>query len=267
MQNPYLKSDNQAKLRVSQLEQLKMLQIVAEICDRHGLTYWLDAGSLLGAVRHGGFIPWDDDLDIAMPLEDLKRFTEIAKVELPSHLFLQNKDSDPSYRFEHSKVVNLNSFYVQFDDDFEAPYQKGIFIDIFPYVDYPYLPIRIRKKFLRGMCISYSVLHSKHYYSLESALKWVWFGLKHLVFNCIWKLLPKQKKYFTCLPSNNWHGMVQKRSDILPVSRIQFEGLNFNAPHNPDAYLSKLYKNYMQLPPEDKRDIHSVYIQPKLQNI
>ena len=61
--------------------------------------------------------------------------------------------------------------------------------------------------------------------------------------------------------------MVQKRSDILPVSRIQFEGLNFNAPHNPDAYLSKLYKNYMQLPPEDKRDIHSVYIQPKLQNI
>lgn len=229
MQNPYLKSYNQANLRASQLEQLEMLKIVAEICDRHGLTYWLDAGSLLGAVRHGGFIPWDDDLDIAMPLEDLKRFTEIAKVELPPHLFVQNKDTEPSYRFEHSKVVNLNSFYVQFDDDFEASYQKGLFIDIFPYVDYPYLPNGIRKKYLRGMCIAYSVLHGKHYYSVESTLKWFWFGLKYLVFAGIWKLLPKQKKYFTCLPSNNWHGMVEERADILPVSRIRFEGQDFNA--------------------------------------
>ena len=75
MQNPYLKSYNQANLRASQLEQLEMLKIVAEICDRHGLTYWLDAGSLLGAVRHGGFIPWGEDLDLAIPLEDFKRFT------------------------------------------------------------------------------------------------------------------------------------------------------------------------------------------------
>lgn len=266
MQNPYLKSYNQKNLRASQLEQLKMLQEIAAICDRHGLVYWLDAGSLLGAVRHGGFIPWDDDLDIAMPLEDLKKFTEIAKTELPSHLFVQNRQTDPSYRFEHSKVVNLNSFYVQFVDDFEAGYQKGLFIDIFPYIDYPFLPDSIRKKFLRGMCVAYSVLHGKHYYSAENCCKLFWFGFKYLLLNGIWKILPKQKKYFSCLPSNNWHGMIEERADILPVSRICFEGLEFNAPHNPDAYLRKLYRNYMQLPPEDKRDIHSVYIQPKLVN-
>lgn len=265
MQNPYLKSYNQKNLRASQLEQLRMLQVIADICERHGLTYWLDAGSLLGAVRHGGFIPWDDDLDIAMPQEDLEKFTAIAQNELPPHLFVQNKQTDPSYRHEHSKVVNLNSFYVQFTDDFEATYQKGLFIDIFPYIDYPSLPDGIRKKYLRGMCVAYSVLHEKHYYSVENCFKLLWFGGKHLLFKGIWHLLPKQKKYFSCLPSNNWHGMVEERADILPVNKIQFEGLEFNAPHNPDAYLKKLYRNYMQLPPEDKREIHSVFILPKLE--
>ena len=264
MQNPYLKQYNQQNLREAQLQQLKMLQTVADLCDRHGLVYWMDAGTLLGAVRHGGFIPWDDDLDIAMPQEDLERFVEIAQQELPQHLFVQNKKTDPSYRFEHTKVVNLDSFYVQFDDDFESEYQKGLFIDIFPYVDYPNLPEGIRKKYLRGMCIAYSVLHGKHYYSWENTLKLFWFGAKNLLYKGIWHLLPKNKKYFTCLPSNNWHGMVQERADILPVSRMMFEGLEFNAPNHPDAYLKKLYKDYMQLPPEDKRDIHSVYIQPQL---
>lgn len=264
MENSYLKQYNRSRLRASQLAQLEMLKVIDEICHRHGLTYWLDAGTLLGAVRHGGFIPWDDDLDIAMPAEDLARFTEIAPRELPSHLFIQNKQTDPGYRFEHTKVVNCNSFYVQFDDDFESPYQKGLFIDIFPYIPYPALPVRFRKKFLRGMCVAYSVLHGKHYYSWENTAKLFWFGMKHLLFRGLWRILPRTERYFSCLPSNNWHGMVQERTDILPVGRIRFENQEFDAPHDPDAYLKKLYKNYMQLPPEDKRDIHSVFIIPQL---
>ena len=78
--------------------------------------------------------------------------------------------------------------------------------------------------------------------------------------------LPKNKKYFCCLPSNNWHGMVQERKDIFPTSKIMFEGVEFSAPHDTDAYLKKLYRNYMQMPPEDKRDIHSVFIMPDLDN-
>lgn len=264
MTNTYLQQFNKEHLRASQLKQLEMLKVIVQICERHNLTYWLDAGSLLGAVRHGGFIPWDDDMDIAMPKEDMERFAQIAEKELPSHLFVQNKQTDKGYRFQHYKVVDKNSFYVQPDDDFESSYQKGLFIDIFPYIDYPSLPNCVKKKYLRGMCVAYSVLHSKHYYSWTSTAKLFWFGLKNIVFKGIWFLLPKQKKYFSCLPSNNWHGMVQFREDILPVSKITFEGIEFNAPHNPDAYLKKLYKDYMQLPPEDKRAIHSVFIQPEL---
>lgn len=266
MDNRYLKQYNNDNLRKSQLRQLEMLKVIVDICNRHNLTYWLDAGSLLGAVRHGGFIPWDDDMDIAMPMDDLKIFSEIAKTELPENMFVQCKKTDPSYRFEHYKVVDKNSFYVQFDDDFELSYQKGLFIDIFPYIDYPYIPTAMRKSFLRGMCIAYSVLHGKHYYSFENTAKLLYFGLKGGLLNLIWKCLPKGKKYFCCLPSNNWHGMVQERKDILPVSKINFEGVEFSAPHDADAYLKKLYHNYMQLPPEDKREIHSAFIMPELVN-
>ena len=66
------------QLRRAQLKQLSILEEIDRICRKHSIRYWLDGGSLLGAVRHGGFIPWDDDIDIAMPLEDMQRFVEIA---------------------------------------------------------------------------------------------------------------------------------------------------------------------------------------------
>lgn len=265
MSATYLKEYNKTHLRASQLKQLEVLKVIVDICERHGITYWLEGGTLLGAVRHGGFIPWDDDIDIAMTKEDLDRFTQIAQQELPANLFLQNKQTDSSYRLDQTKVIDLNSFYVQPDDDFETASPKGLFVDIFPYVSYPYVPKRLRRPFLRGICIANSVLKGKHYYSLESTAKLMWFGLKYLLFyQFLWRILPKSSKYLTCLPTNNWYGMMQRRDEILPVGRIFFEGMELNAPNNPDAYLKNLYKDYMKLPPEEKRQIHSVFICPDL---
>lgn len=265
MEKSYLKPFNEAHLRISQLKQLEILKVIVEICNRHGITYWLEGGTLLGAVRHGGFIPWDDDIDISMTQEDLDRFNRVAAAELPSHLFLQNRNTDSEYRHTHTKVVDLNSFYVQPDDDFGTSSPKGLFVDIFPYMPYPAVPKALRRPLLRGMCIANCVLKGKHYYSLESTAKLLWFGLKYLLlYGLFWHLWPKDKRYLSVEPQNNWYGMIQRRDDILPVSRINFEGVEFCAPHNPDAYLKNLYKNYMQLPPEDKRKIHSVFICPEL---
>ena len=90
-----IKAYTQQNLRSCQLKQLSILEEIDKICKRHNIEYWLDGGSLLGAIRHGGFIPWDDDIDIAMSLEDEKRFEQIAPKELPEWLFLQTPATDP----------------------------------------------------------------------------------------------------------------------------------------------------------------------------
>ena len=86
MKNPYLEQYKEQQLRACQLKQLAILEEIDHICKKHKIDYWLDGGTLLGAVRHGGFIPWDDDIDIAMRQEDLERFIAVAPGELPTHL-------------------------------------------------------------------------------------------------------------------------------------------------------------------------------------
>ena len=91
-----LRAFSQPHLRECQLKQLSILKVIDGICRKHAISYWLDGGSLLGAVRHGGFIPWDDDIDIAMDYQEMKRFAEIAPKELPEGLFLQSPQTDPN---------------------------------------------------------------------------------------------------------------------------------------------------------------------------
>ena len=124
-------------LRKAQIREVEILIEIDRICRKHDIKYWINFGTLLGAVRHKGFIPWDDDLDICMLSKDYKKFLEIASDELPEWLFIQNKSTDPSYRRSICKVRDLNSFFVEQYDDFSAPYKKGIFIDIFEMIEYP----------------------------------------------------------------------------------------------------------------------------------
>ena len=87
--NTHLERFKQRHLRACQLKQLTILEAIHAICQRHNIPYWLDGGTLLGAVRHGGFIPWDDDIDIAMHKADMQRFVEVAQKELPKGLIVQ----------------------------------------------------------------------------------------------------------------------------------------------------------------------------------
>ena len=117
--------------RELQLSELKILRELDRICKKNGLVYYLTAGTLLGAVRHGGFIPWDDDIDVAMPRRDYDRLAKIAQSELADGFFYQDEKSEESYPFFFAKIrmdakevyePNLSSFNIH----------KGVYLDIFP---------------------------------------------------------------------------------------------------------------------------------------
>ncbi len=100
-------------LRKAQMKMLEILDAFIEICDRHNINYWLACGTLLGARRHGGFIPWDDDLDVAILQSDYKKLLSILKEELPQNLKLQAKETDKNYWYYFAKIRDTNSRYYE----------------------------------------------------------------------------------------------------------------------------------------------------------
>ncbi len=267
MKNEYLKAYVADNLRACQLKQLSILQEVDRICQKHQILYWLDGGTLLGAVRHGGFIPWDDDIDIGMTLEDMQRFIEVASAELPDSLFLQTPQTDSQSKEPIVKIRDLNSLYIEASDTFNIDYQKGLFIDIFPFIDYPSVPRSWVKTLCRGISASYSVLHKQHYYSLRSFAEFFYFGAKYILFRAVWGVLDcvcHKGTYLSNVLINNGYGIMHRKDAVFPLSSILFEGKNFPAPRNVDAYLKDLYKNYMDIPPKEKQIVHAYYVHPKL---
>lgn len=118
-------------LRRLQLTQLEMLKVFDHICRTYHLRYSLYGGTLLGAVRHRGFIPWDDDLDVCMPRADYNRFIELWDTIAHEGYILQNKDNTPDFTQSFTKIRKLNTTFEQ-EYDLNKHYHKGIFIDIFP---------------------------------------------------------------------------------------------------------------------------------------
>ena len=164
-------------LREAQLKMLSILEAIDKVCKAHDIGYWIEGGTLLGAMRHGGFIPWDDDVDISMLRCDYERFIEVAAKELPRHLFLQTRKSDPSFHHRECKVRDLNSFIADGGDDTGADYQKGLFVDIFPYDEGPSKFHKQMGKVARGITVATVVLDGLHHYSWHAVGQLFYFGI------------------------------------------------------------------------------------------
>ena len=252
-----------SSLRQMQLRLLDILVEIDKVCRKHDIKYWIDFGSLLGAVRHGGFIPWDDDLDIAMPKEDFERFKKIAPKELPDNLFLQTPETDPSFLMPILKVRDKNSLFITKHEDFTKEYNKGLYIDIFIVTEYPQVSIKTRKFLLGWISKVNWFMGIKHNVTLKNHLAAITFPI--IKYSClfVWKLLclkPKKqigydvKRYcpYCCSYPEEW---------IYPLSEVSFEKHSFFAPHQPEQYLNSIYPNFMQLPPEEKRVTHIIHVE------
>ncbi len=257
----------QQELRAVQLQEFKILCAIRDVCEHNNIDYWLDGGTLLGAVRHKGFIPWDDDIDIAMFKKDFPRFLEAAKKELPDEFFVQTPETDPSCRFEINKVRLNNSIIVEDGDDFSRPYHKGLYVDIFLQIPYPSLSFKRIKKIVKEYCRCNNILRQQHVYSWKSVAELFWFGGKRLWLRSIWSLANlfcSKDKITGNVISTNGFGVSFKKEDVAPTSFVEFEGETFRAPANPDQYLRNIYGDYMKLPPEDKRKGHAAFFASRL---
>ena len=245
-------------LRALQLRMLDILTIVGEILTRNGIRWWLQGGTLLGAARHSGFIPWDDDVDIDVLGEDVPKMVEALRRELPEGLILP----DPPRNNPIYKVRCTDSFFVEYADDFSRPYNKGIYIDIYPQKPCPAFSRKFVKAVARRYCKANSILNRAHYYSLRSTAEWVWFTIVRASCRVAWTLrgLGKSRKDFLAQDlRNNGLGLIHRRDRIFPLTEIEFEGRKFPAPGDWDYYLQEDFGNWRQLPPEDQRHGHAVF--------
>lgn len=263
------------------------LQIVTEIdrvCRKLGIGYFVCGGTLLGYKRHGGFIPWDDDIDVGMFREDYERFAKEAPAVLDKEtFFLQTRESDPNIPYLFSKIRLNDSSYVTAYNQFRD-FHKGICVDIFPFDAVPscgkeletfrdqvykqvkehnhianrqYPQIEIQRSVQKNidwlLAQVIGRLLTRYYWGKSLVKTQEAFDRVVQTYNS--RAVEEELPYVACfIPS---YTMV-RREDLLPYDRVKFEGLDINVPSNPNIFLAMQYGDYMALPPLHKRQGHDL---------
>lgn len=254
-------------LRIQSIEK-EMLLAIDEVCKKLNICYFSVGGTTLGAVRHNGFIPWDDDIDIGMLRDDYDIFIEKAPDIIDKKYSVQNFVFNKHIPFYHTKVMKNNTKFVEKGIE-HLKIQKGIFVDIMPY---DYLPedFQTRNKVIKRQKF-YSTL-----FGIKSQIRTFRRNkFKNILYTIIrfllWLLLlPIPKKYFfkkydaslkkinssSMLGSRGYKEFVIQANDLFPLASHAFDELTIPIPNNYDAVLRTQYGEYMVLPPLEKRFQH-----------
>lgn len=228
-------------LRRQQLRMLDILLYVDKVCKEHNIRYWLSSGTLLGAVRHGGFIPWDDDLDIEMLREDYEKFLKVFPEN--KDYALQTIQNDPNYFLGFAKVRDLHSQISEFDMDKYYKY-RGLFVDVFSLERIPRIVSRIYGKMFKILrAFSLKVGNNKKVFWLVKSLQ------KVLLYSA--RISRPIFKPFTQKLRHSYGSVFWKErnvEDLFPLCEIEFEGYLFPAPKNSDRYLKTIYGDYKKIP-------------------
>ncbi len=252
-----------SSLREVQLCGLRILKEVVRVCEDNDLTYYLNWGTLLGAIRHKGFIPWDNDIDISMPVKDYKKFLIIAPKELPKELFLQTFYSDRGYNEMWAKVrsdgtTSLPLIWKDWHIHF------GIGIDIFPMISwYDSYYLRILQKRAFSFC---RTLLAKEYIESIKNMEAPSIGFKlRLLFMIPWRLrilickLIGSFVFQDMKPNSNVALVDTELRGNVPVSAYGkdktafFEDGLYRIPEDYDSILKQMYGEYMIPPPLEMR--------------
>ncbi len=257
-----------AKLSALKQAELELFRHFLAICADEQLTWFVIGGTALGAGRHGGFIPWDDDIDVGMPRRDYEKFLSIAQEKLPEGIFLQTNQTEPDYPCCFAKLRDSNTTFIERSVS-NLHINHGVYLDIFPLDGYPKCPVWAwmtfaEKKFLsiavssafcqdeigqrsRKGTIAYKIA-KRLYPDYRLAVR----KMEKLI-----KRLSYEKSELVCNFGGAWGKKEAMPKEVFGTPcRKTFEGLTVNLPENTDEYLTRLYGDYRKLPPAEKRIPH-----------
>lgn len=260
-------------LKKLQLNELEILKTIAALCDEHGIAWFIDAGTLLGAARHQGFIPWDDDIDIAMLRSDFDRFIEVARGHLPDGYSLHTFGNTPGFAGMFAKVYRDGTVFATRETQ-EAGCDQGIFVDIFPY-DFLEPDERIEAKQRRTAKLWQSASYLWHSKTIVvphggrlGRIEAVGCRAVHYLVKGIFSREGIKRRFDRAIVRRELHPddvvlelawpNVQgyRVGDLLPVSTLSFEGIDLPVPREWERYLVQMYGDWKKLPEPESRRTH-----------
>ncbi len=238
---------------------LSIYKEVYSICKRHSIPFYAIGGTCIGAIRHNGFIPWDDDLDVAIPVEHFESFIHYAQKELPKHLYVLTPDTMEHYPNLFIKVCDDRTTFVMESSLKYKDSYKGVFVDIMPISGVPEIGWR-KKVLIQALRLLDAMNYRKRYHSgffsvLLKPFRYNYFS------SLYWKLLFKHPFYSSRYTSFTWfptwlnRGTVETRYFGTPVSH-QFEDTQILVPCNYHEYLTFQFGDYMIIPDVKNQEVH-----------
>lgn len=250
--------------KITDIHELRQIQIgildeVHQYCEAHGLRYFLSSGTLIGAVRHKGYIPWDDDIDIYMPRKDYEQF--LRKFKGSEQFKLLNPAKEPHYYYTFAKVVDTRTLMIEDETD---GYEIGVYMDIFP-VDYVPDDLKERERVFKRKKLLYKIrrckisksnpLHSRLAYWCYKLLPISVEQLNRMIRKLI---VRKESSQYVCHMTEAGPGVKScfPAEDIASSVDIAFEGKTYKTMVGYKDYLERTYGDYMTLPPVEQRVTH-----------
>jgi lipopolysaccharide cholinephosphotransferase len=258
---------------------LEMIKDIDRVCEKYGICYMAAGGTALGAVRHKGFIPWDDDVDLLMPHDDLKKFIEVFDSELGDGYEMTSPNSQYYLESMITAIYKKNTLKASLNS-YNTPFPKGIHIDIFPIERVPMNPVVRFFKGYSAMALQYIAVSALFYHYRNKEKKEFFYqsfaGKINYNIRCLVGFLTSFRSYekwgnafnnyvqwhkdsnLWAVPTDMGHyfGHIMPKSVYYPPRKAEFEDFLINVPNDTDSYLKNQYGDYMKIPDEKDREKH-----------